>query len=51
MKSRYSQEDSDKMYGDDDMSSACCGSSMKVKDLLKSDDMTLEELANMLKNL
>lgn len=51
MKSRYSQEDSDKMYGDDDMASACCGSSMKVKDLLKSDDMTLEELANMLKNL
>lgn len=51
MKSRYSQEDSDKMYGEDDMSSACCGSSMKVKDLLKSDDMTLEELANMLKNL
>ena len=33
------------------MASACCGSSMKVKDLLKSDDMTLEELANMLKNL
>ena len=29
----------------------CCGSSMKVKDLLNSDDMTLEELAKMLKNI
>ena len=29
----------------------CCGSGMKVKDLLNSDDMTLEELAEMLKNM
>ena len=29
----------------------CCGSGMKVKDLLKNDDMTLEELAEMLKNM
>lgn len=51
MNSRYSQEESEEVYRDSDSEAVCCGSSVKVKDLLQNDDMTLEELANMLKNM
>lgn len=51
MNSRYSQEESEEVYRESNSEAVCCGSSVKVKDLLQNDDMTLEELANMLKNM
>ena len=47
----YVETSSDSVYEETESEPVCCGSSMKVKDLLDSDDMTLEDLANMLKNL
>lgn len=47
----YIETSSDSVYEESELEPVCCGSSMKVKDLLDSDDMTLEDLANMLKNL
>ena len=47
----YIETSSDSVYEETESEPVCCGSSMKVKDLLDSDDMTLEDLANMLKNL
>lgn len=47
----YVETSSDSFFEESETEPVCCGSSMKVKDLLNSDDMTLEELANMLKNM
>ena len=47
----YIETSADAMFEETDTEAVCCGSGMKVKDLLKSDDMTLEELAEMLKNI
>lgn len=45
----YVATSADSMY--EESEAVCCGGSMRVKDLLNSDDMTLEELAEMLKNM
>ena len=47
----YIETSADAMFDETDTEAVCCGSGMKVKDLLKNDDMTLEELAEMLKNI
>lgn len=47
----YVDTSSDSIFEESESESVCCGSSMRVKDLLNSDDMTLEDLANMLKNM
>lgn len=47
----YVATSADTMFEESESETVCCGSGMRVKDLLKSDDMTLEELANMLKNM
>ena len=47
----YIETSADTMFEETDTEAVCCGSGMKVKDLLKSDDMTLEELAEMMKNI
>ena len=47
----YIETASDSVFEESDSEPVCCGSSMKVKDLFNSEDMTLEELAEMLKNI
>ena len=47
----FIETSSDSVYEEIESEPVCCGSSMKVKDLLNSEDMTLEDLASMLKNL
>ena len=47
----YVETSADSMFEEEEIEPVCCGSSMKVKDLLNSDDMTLEDLASMLKNM